>query len=162
MPIKTFVSYESCFLEQSTASRPYFTTRSYLLWPFFPYHQSWQIVSIDFFPIEEILKNFLIPKWDNMRYFPDVWKKAFPSSSSHYSSIYTTSDFDQILTIRFKSKSLITVVLYTVLDGLQLKTTFRNIDPDKRESWEWEKGILANFHFHFLLEMATSTHSLMV
>ena len=68
-----------------------------------------------------------------MRYFPDVWKKAFPSSSSHYSSIYTTSDFDQILTIRFKSKSLITVVLYTVLDGLQLKTTFRNIDPDKRE-----------------------------
>ena len=94
---------------------------------------------------------------------PMCGKKAFPSSSSHYSSIYTTSDFDQILTIRFKSKSLITVVLYTVLDGLQLKTTFRNIDPDKRESWEWEKGILANFHFHFLLEMATtSTHSLMV
>ena len=64
---------------------------------------------------------------------PMCGKKAFPSSSSHYSSIYTTSDFDQILTIRFKSKSLITVVLYTVLDGLQLKTTFRNIDPDKRE-----------------------------
>ena len=31
------------------------------------------------------------------------------------------SDFDQILTIRFKSRSLITVVLYTVLDGLQLR-----------------------------------------
>ena len=58
-----------------------------------------------------------------------ICEKLFPVHTRQY-----TSDFDQSLTIRFKSKSLITVVLYTiVLDGLQLKTTFRNIDPDRVE-----------------------------